>query len=458
MIKPRQTVPPVYFGGDLLTLVLSFVVSIFLFSENKYLELEWLVPVGIVFLWILLGYWRNTNDGSISKVNLRLFHYIKAYFILLGLVILFFIIYPSPETSKNVVIAFVISLPVIGIPVNFLVSNISQLKISKSDPKYTLVAGVGNMAVSVEKNLQDKYNSSRLIKGFVKCKNEDCVVEQEKVVGDISNIHDYLKDNLVDEIVIAIPVKPSKKVKNILAAADYYGVRVKYIPDYQGLFGDKYKITRYGRIEAVNVRQLPLDNAFASFVKNSFDKLFSFMALTMLLPFFLLIALLIKMESPGPVFYCPIRIGKSGRPFKVYKFRSMRQNDSQVGGTLSTAVNDQRITRLGKVLRKYSLDELPQFINVLLGDMSVVGPRPHRSVLNKQFQESEERYMLRHYFKPGITGWAQVNGWRGPTETKEQKSQRTSHDLWYVENWSLMLDFKIVYLTIFSRKTHKSAF
>ncbi|WP_299701311.1 undecaprenyl-phosphate glucose phosphotransferase [uncultured Pontibacter sp.] len=458
MIKSRQPLPPIYLGADVLTLILSFFLSIFLFSENKYLELEWLILVGIVFLWIMLGYWRNIYDVSLSKANLRVFYYIKAYFILLGLVVLFFLIYPYPETSKTVVIAFVVSLPVIGIPINLMVSNISLLVNSKSSAKYTLVAGIGNMAVNVEKSLHGKNSSSHQIKGFVKCKKEECIVEHEKVVGDISNIHDYLRDNLVDEIVIAIPIKPSKKVKNILAAADYHGVRVKYIPDYQGLFGDKYKATRYGHLEAINVRQLPLDNAIASFVKNSFDKLFSFIALLMLLPLFLLIALLIKVDSPGPVFYCPMRIGKSGRPIRIFKFRSMRENDSQIGGTLSTAKNDQRITKLGRILRKYSLDELPQFVNVLLGDMSVVGPRPHRSVLNQQFQESEEKYMMRHYFKPGITGWAQVNGWRGPTETKEQKTMRTKYDLWYVENWSFGLDMKIIFLTIFSKKVHKAAF
>lgn len=458
MIKSRQTLPPLYLGADVLSLALSFFFSIFLFSENKNLKPEWLVLVGIVFLWIMLGYWRNMYDVSLSKANLRVFYYIKAYFILLGLVIIFFLIYPYPETSKTVVIAFVVSLPVIGIPINLMVSNISLLKGSISPKKYTLVAGVGNMAVNVEKSLQDNNSSSRKIKGFVNCKKEECIVEREKVVGDISNIHDYLKSNPVDEIVIAIPVKPSKKIKNILAAADYYGVRVKYIPDYQGLFGDKYKTTRFGQLEAINVRQLPLDNIYASFLKNSFDKIFSFIVLLMLSPLFLLIALMIKMDSPGPVFYCPIRIGKSGHPIKIFKFRSMRENDSQVGGILSTARNDQRITRIGKVLRKYSLDELPQFLNVLLGDMSVVGPRPHRSVLNQQFQESEEKYMMRHYFKPGITGWAQVNGWRGPTETKNQKAMRTKYDLWYVENWSFGLDLKIIYLTIFSRKVHEAAF
>jgi putative colanic acid biosynthesis UDP-glucose lipid carrier transferase len=136
----------------------------------------------------------------------------------------------------------------------------------------------------------------------------------------------------------------------------------------------------------------------------------------------------------------------------------MRENDDCAAGVCSTQVNDVRITRVGRVLRKYSIDELPQFINVLLGQMSVVGPRPHRRVLNRQLQENVYHYMLRQYVKPGITGWAQVNGWRGPTDTEEQKRQRTLHDLWYIENWSFRLDLKIVLLTIVSGKAHKAAF
>jgi Undecaprenyl-phosphate glucose phosphotransferase len=314
------------------------------------------------------------------------------------------------------------------------------------------------VAVNVEKHFYEYHDSSAEIKGFISCKKEECKVRKEKVVGKLKDIQTYLKENPVDEIVIALPVKPSKKVRNIIEAADYHGIRVKYIPDYQGLFGKNYKMTRYGQIDMVNVRHIPLDETFSFVVKNSFDKIFATAALLLLSPLFLAIAILIKLESSGPVFYAPFRIGKAGRPFKVYKFRSMHVNDAATGGMLSTQKDDPRITRLGRILRKYSLDELPQFLNVLLGDMSVVGPRPHRSFLNQQFQESVDKYMVRHYFKPGITGWAQVNGWRGPTDTKEQKDQRTRHDLWYVENWSLWLDIKIIFLTIFSPKTHSSAY
>lgn len=149
---------------------------------------------------------------------------------------------------------------------------------------------------------------------------------------------------------------------------------------------------------------------------------------------------------------------KYSKPFKLYKFRSMKENDEALGGKLSTSKNDPRITRLGKILRKYSLDELPQFMNVLQGYMSVVGPRPHRRYLNQELQGCVIRYMIRHYVKPGITGWAQVNGWRGPTDTEEQKRQRTLHDLWYIKNWSFWLDIKIILLTVLGKKTSQGAF
>ncbi|WP_232058362.1 exopolysaccharide biosynthesis polyprenyl glycosylphosphotransferase [Nibribacter ruber] len=324
--------------------------------------------------------------------------------------------------------------------------------------KYTLIAGIGSTAKSIQKQFYNCHDSSYKIKGFVKCKDEACAVQQENIVSNLAQFKDYLKDNTVDEIVIALPVKTSKKVKRIIETADYYGIRVKYIPDYENLFGKNYKATRVGSLDIVNVRQTPLDETWAFLLKNTFDKLFAFAAIMLLTPVLLVVAALIKLDSPGPLLYCPIRIGKSGKPFKVFKFRSMRENDSAQGGTLSTRENDDRITKIGRILRKYSLDELPQFFNVLLGDMSVVGPRPHRSFLNQQLQQTEDKYMVRHYFKPGITGWAQVNGWRGPTDTKEQKNQRTSHDLWYVENWSLWLDIKIIYMTIFGKSTHKNVF
>lgn len=461
MLIPRQKLSVLYLGGDLLTLLFTFFISAYFFSEQRYRETDWLIFSGVIVSWFLIGYWNKLYYFNLHVgLSVRFLKYVKACFFLITLILIFYTVFPFSLPSKKVLAAFVMGFPALGLSVNFLlVKLMAQAKKTKEKARYALVAGTGNLAENVEKQLYAQYKSTYQVKGFINCKKKEIsTVGQERIVGNLEHIHSYLTDNPVDEIIIALPFKRSKKIKAIMSAADYHGVRVKFIPDYEALFGEKYKTKRYGRMEAVNVRQLPLDERYALFLKNCFDKIFSLLALMILFPFFLFIAILIKLDSPGPIFYCPTRIGRAGKPFKVYKFRSMRENDVSSGGLLSTQKGDYRITRLGKILRKYSLDELPQFLNVLLGNMSVVGPRPHRSFLNQQFQESVKKYMIRHYFKPGITGWAQVNGWRGPTDTHEQKSQRTLHDLWYIENWSLWLDIKIVYLTIFSRKAHKAAF
>ncbi|AKD04396.1 exopolysaccharide biosynthesis polyprenyl glycosylphosphotransferase [Pontibacter korlensis] len=459
MINSKPKISKAHLERDVVTLVLTIFMSIYIIENVVYIGADWLILLNVVVLGAMMIYIKSQAPIKLSeKRNLQLTRFIKAYAVLLSLAALLYLFKPLlfltlfPDT--NMFLAFVLGFPTLGVPLNLIVGAVlNKVKLNTERRKTTLVAGVGNLARNVEHEL---YGHD--IKGYIKVKKEECLVKPEKVVGELEQIHEYLKDNPVDEIVIAIPVKPSKKIRNILMAADHYGVRVKYIPDYQNLFGEHYRTRRYGHLEAVHVRQLPLDGTVASLLKTSFDKVFSFLVLLALSPIFLVLAILIKFDSPGPVFYCPIRIGRGGKPFKCFKFRSMRESDSCIGGILSTQQNDPRITKLGRIMRKYSIDELPQFYNVLLGDMSVVGPRPHRSHLNRQLQESEDKYMIRHYYKPGITGWAQVNGWRGPTETKEQKSQRTLHDLWYMENWSMKLDFKIIYMTIFSRKVHSSAF
>ena len=328
-----------------------------------------------------------------------------------------------------------------------------------SNPKYVIVAGTGNKAKRIEDEVLTSHYHGYHLRGFISCDNqEDCMIENRKVLTDLDSIDQYLQSNPVDEIVIALPDNQIGAIQKILTVADYHGIRVKYVLDYHELFGNHYRITRFGQIDAVNIRELPIDGKMAAFFKNCFDKIFAVAALLVLLPLFLVIGIIIKLESRGPVFYSAIRIGKGGKPFRVYKFRSMKENDNSADGICSTTLNDPRITRFGRIIRKYSIDELPQFFNVLLGDMSVVGPRPHRRYLNRQLQLNVYHYMLRQYVKPGLTGWAQVNGWRGPTDTEEQKRQRTLHDLWYIEHWSFWLDIKIIFLTIFSPKVYKAAF
>ncbi|MGB5419014.1 exopolysaccharide biosynthesis polyprenyl glycosylphosphotransferase [Algibacter sp.] len=277
------------------------------------------------------------------------------------------------------------------------------------------------------------------------------------VFGNISEFTNVLNSHPVDEVFIAVSKIEEKKIIELIQIADSFGVRVKLIPENPELLAKKFKTGTIGDYAVYKLRQSPLDNFNKTIVKSLFDFCFAFLCIIILSPIFLIIAVLILLDSKGPVFYTPLRKGESGNSFKCYKFRTMSINDDPLFGTKSTIKNDPRITRIGKLLRKSNLDELPQFFNVLKGEMSVIGPRPHRANLQQDFRKSVNDYMVRSYIKPGITGWAQVNGWRGPTITSEQKNERIKHDLWYIENWSFWLDIKIIFMTIFGRNG-KNAF
>lgn len=277
------------------------------------------------------------------------------------------------------------------------------------------------------------------------------------IFGDIKDLAHVLNTNAVDEIFIAMSSLEREKILEVVKIADEFGIRVKLIPENPLLMSKNYKAMTMGDLAVFKLRQSPLDNFSLTILKSLFDFLFAFSVLILFSPLFLLIAALIYLDNKGPVFYTPYRKGEANRTFKCYKFRTMSVSEDPLNGTKSTEVNDPRITRVGKFLRKADLDELPQFFNVLKGEMSVIGPRPHRIHLQNDFRNSVQNYMVRSYVKPGITGWAQVNGWRGPTKTVEQKNERIHHDLWYIENWSLWLDIKIIFLTLFG-KHHKKAF
>jgi putative colanic acid biosynthesis UDP-glucose lipid carrier transferase len=278
------------------------------------------------------------------------------------------------------------------------------------------------------------------------------------VIGNFEQLEEIFNKHHINEIIIALDLTNDKKIKFAIDLAEKYGIRPRVVPNYHSMFQRQIEAENLNGIPVVNVRGIPVEQYANRFWKRAFDVAFSSFALLLASPIMLLIAMAIKLESKGPVFYKPLRCGRKGAYFTLFKFRSMRENDDAKFGSKSTVINDPRVTRVGKIIRKTNLDELPQFINVLLNEMSVVGPRPHRTNLNKSFQEKISTYMVRHYTKPGITGWAQVNGWRGPTETKIQYVGRALHDLWYIENWTFGLDLYIIFLTVFGKKVRKNAF
>mgnify|MGYP003945780885 CR=1 FL=1 len=251
----------------------------------------------------------------------------------------------------------------------------------------------------------------------------------------------------IHDIFISLTPERLVEAPFLLREAEKQCVRLKFVPDFTESLISPFEIKYMESFPIISLRPEPLENANNAFKKRVFDILFSgFVILFILTWLFPILAILIKLESRGPVFFKQLRSGRNNKNFWCYKFRSMKVNSES--DTRQASKEDDRITIIGRFLRKTNLDEFPQFFNVLLGNMSIIGPRPHMIKHTEQYRAIIDRYMVRHYLKPGITGWAQVNGFRGETHTNELMESRVNHDIWYFENWSLMLDIKIVFQTI----------
>jgi len=253
--------------------------------------------------------------------------------------------------------------------------------------------------------------------------------------------------NKVDEIFCTLPISDVKKIEKLMIDADKNLIRFKYVPEYFDFVKRPTVVQSFGHIPVISVRTEPLENLLNRSIKRMFDIVFSLFVIIFIFSWlFPILVILIKLESRGPVFFTQIRSGRDNNPFKCYKFRSMYVNKD--ADHKQATRNDNRITKVGSILRRTSLDELPQFFNVLLGNMSVVGPRPHMIKHTKQYSALIDQFMVRHFLKPGITGWAQQQGLRGETKTVDAMFLRVEADVWYLENWSFLLDLKIIVLTI----------
>lgn len=270
---------------------------------------------------------------------------------------------------------------------------------------------------------------------------------QDKSLGRISDLINTRTSELIDLIYVYLPALHEEKLKEIIDFAENNLIKVKVISQFSSLGYRNLHIQNYGSIPIVNVTAIPLDNRLNQIIKRAFDIIFSSIVIITILSWLVpLVGLLIKLESNGPIFFRQDRTGLNNRKFKILKFRTMVVHQDVI--VKQATKNDTRITRLGAILRKTSIDEFPQFINVFLGDMSVVGPRPHAIKHNEEFQKKIDRFAQRHAMKPGITGLAQAKGFRGETNTFNDISGRVRLDRFYVKNWSIFLDFKIIILTV----------
>ncbi len=273
------------------------------------------------------------------------------------------------------------------------------------------------------------------------------VSDKTLYLGPTNNSIEFALKYKVDEIFCTLPISESKTIEQLMFDADKNLIRFKSVPEYFDYDKKPTFIQSFGHIPIISLRTEPLENLLNRSIKRAFDIIFSIFVILFIFSWlFPILSILIKLESKGPVFFTQVRSGRNNKSFKCYKFRSMTVNNDADDKQATTY--DERITKTGAILRRTSLDELPQFFNVLKGNMSVVGPRPHMIKHTQQYSELIDKFMVRHFLKPGITGWAQIQGLRGETKTVDAMLQRVEADVWYLENWSFLLDLKIIFLTV----------
>lgn len=275
-----------------------------------------------------------------------------------------------------------------------------------------------------------------------------------KVVGEMDKLPIILEENKLDEIGITLALEDYDFLEDIVNICEKSGVHTKFIPDYNRVIPSSPYLEDLGGLAVVNIRRVPLTNTANMLVKRLMDIVGAVVAIIVFSPFMLVAAIGIKLTSKGPLIFKQERVGLHNRPFKMYKFRTMEVQKEEEEKKGWTKKNDPRVTKIGKILRKTSIDEMPQFFNVLKGDMSLVGPRPERPLFVEKFREEIPRYMIKHQVRPGLTGWAQVNGYRGDTSIRK----RIEFDLYYIENWTLGFDLKILFLTFFKGFINKNAY
>lgn len=289
--------------------------------------------------------------------------------------------------------------------------------------------------------LDDRVPSGTLYKGV-------------KVLGRIENLLYILPENKLDEIAVTLALEDYNRLERIVDLCEKSGVHTKFIPDYNNLVPSRPYTEDLMGLPVINIRYVPLTNTLNWIMKRAVDVVGALCGLIIASLIMLLAAIFVKASSPGPVIFKQERVGLHNKPFYMYKFRTMEMQKPSQEKKAWTVKDDPRVTRVGKILRKTSLDELPQLFNILAGEMSLVGPRPERPLFVEKFKEEVPRYMIKHQVRPGLTGWAQINGYRGDTSIRK----RIEYDIFYIENWTMGLDFKIMFLTIFKGFINKNAY
>ncbi len=358
--------------------------------------------------------------------------------------------------SRRLVIIFYILTNVLMVfERSFIRSFLMSIRTKGYNQKHILLIGYSRAAEGyidrVKQNPEWGYNIRGILDDH---KERGYCYNGVKVIGTIANLHMILEMNVLDEIAITLSIKEYEHLEAIVNDCEKSGVHTKFIPDYNNFIPTIPYIEDLQGLPVINIRHVPLTELHNAYIKRIVDIFGALFGIILFSPVMLITAILVKLTDGGPIIYSQERVGLHNKPFKMYKFRSMAVQKPSEEKSKWTTPNDPRVTAVGRFIRKTSIDETPQFFNVLKGNMSLVGPRPERPFYVEKFREEIPHYMIKHQVRPGLTGWAQVNGFRGDTSIQK----RIDHDLYYIENWTLGFDFKIMFLTIFKGFINKNAY
>jgi putative colanic acid biosynthesis UDP-glucose lipid carrier transferase len=438
---------------DLLVLNVAFIICQYMFDEHISLDDRVQYTYFWFFCnaaWMILSWGMNIyNDRYIYSFEKFSKYTMHAFVYFLGIIMLYLVFDKQADLSRLFLLS-VLSSFAISLLINRILHLALQHIFLNKDHivKKIMIIGYNDRAKKLATYLEQQPVRTEIV-GFFEEQKNVTELSHYPIISGFDNVIEISKQYKVTEIFSTISPEQQSGIYSLINEADQACIRFRIIPDLSQFIRKPVHIDYLNDMPVLSLRKEPLDDVGNRIKKRVYDIIVSSLVIILILSWLTpLIALLIWLESRGPVFFIQQRSGKNGRTFNCIKFRSMKVNRD--AHEKQASKNDTRITRMGKFMRKTNLDELPQFFNVWVSDMSIVGPRPHMLKHTDDYSKLIKQYMIRHFLKPGITGWAQINGYRGETRTVKDMNDRVQYDLWYLENWSLWLDTRVIFLTAFN--------
>lgn len=446
------------FASLILAWLIRFKFKVIPMAEGYLLFRDYIKPaIFIVPVYLIIyGSFKLYMPQRFKRTSQELLNIFKANSVGILVFILVLYIMKVIDYSRILLIIFaIVSVFATSLERTIVRGFLKNFRSKGYNLKHILIIGISDITeeflLRIDKNRQWGYNVVGIVDDN---KTIGSKIRGKAVLGKIGNLTQIITELSIDDVFITIDMSEYNKLGNIINICEKNGVKTSIVPGYYKYIPAKPYLEEIDGLPIINIRYVPLDNIMNKVTKRFVDIVGSFFAIIVFSPIMLVCAIMIKLTSEGPVLFKQERIGLNKKKFMMLKFRSMKVQLDEEEKVKWTTQNDPRKTKIGNFIRKTSIDELPQFFNVLLGDMSLVGPRPERPFFVDQFKEEVPRYMIKHQVRPGITGWAQVNGWRGDTSIK----RRIECDLYYIENWNLYFDIKIIFLTVFKGFVNKNAY